>query len=163
MARVLKMGGPTLSPPPLVVTAPACLRLTGLREALKTTPVTGFTNISGNQRLHANNNCRRAHQRRALHHTPSALPLHAPACLRPTGLREALMTTAATGFTNISGNQTLQAKNNCRRAHQRRALHHPPSALPLHVTREKNCERGNTYNDILYNSRGVNICFCLFF
>ncbi|KAG0442977.1 hypothetical protein HPB47_015421 [Ixodes persulcatus] len=88
-------------------TAPACLRPTGLPEALKTTPATGFTNISGNQTLQANKNCRRAHQRRALHHPSSALPLHAPACLRPTGLPEALKTTPATGFTNISGSQTL--------------------------------------------------------
>ncbi|KAG0428173.1 hypothetical protein HPB47_024819 [Ixodes persulcatus] len=61
----------------------------------------------------------------------------APACLRPTGLCEALKTTAATGFTNISGNQTLQANNNCNRAHHRPALHPPPSSLPLYGTREK--------------------------
>ncbi|KAG0421900.1 hypothetical protein HPB47_002244 [Ixodes persulcatus] len=72
----LRVRGPTLSPPPLVVKAPACLRPTGLREALKTTAATGFTNISGNQTLQANNNYRRARQRQALHHPSSALPLH---------------------------------------------------------------------------------------
>ncbi|KAG0439042.1 hypothetical protein HPB47_016775 [Ixodes persulcatus] len=75
IAAILGVRGPTLSPPPLVVKAPACLRPTGLREALKTTPATGFTNISGNQTLQATNNCRRAHQRRALH-PPSALYTH---------------------------------------------------------------------------------------
>ncbi|KAG0438623.1 hypothetical protein HPB47_016938 [Ixodes persulcatus] len=71
--------------------------------------------------------------------TPSvANAVTVPACLRPTGLREVMKTTAATRFINISGTQTLEANNNCRRAHQRRALHHPSSALPLHVTREKN-------------------------
>ncbi|KAG0419098.1 hypothetical protein HPB47_004390 [Ixodes persulcatus] len=43
-----------------------------------------------------------------------ACTFYAPACLRPTGLPEALKTTAATGSTNISGNQTLQSNNNCR-------------------------------------------------